>query len=99
MKIPTRGKWVVLCDEHDALVNVDTKADTLATSALDFCDDCRDRHRERELSEFQRGYQQALADIFAQVQLRGAAAAEEWIRNNRVPAAKGIFDRALRDHT
>lgn len=99
MKIPTRGKWVVLCDEHDALVNVDTKADTLATSALDFCDDCRDRHRERELSEFQRGYQQAVADIFAQVQLRGAAAAEEWIRNNRLSSAKGIFDRALRDHT
>jgi len=36
------GKWVVLCDDHGTLVNVDTKAVALGVTALDFCDFCRD---------------------------------------------------------
>lgn len=39
------GKWVVLCDDHGTLVNVDTKAIALGITAQDFCDFCRDEAR------------------------------------------------------
>jgi len=93
------GKWVVVCDEHSTLVNVGTKAVATSSSALDFCDECRDRYRERtELTEWQRGYQEALADVLAELQLRGPEAAEDWIQNNRMWPAESIFKRALRGH-
>jgi hypothetical protein len=36
------GKWVVQCDDHGTLVNVDTQVTALGITALDFCDFCRD---------------------------------------------------------
>jgi hypothetical protein len=95
---PDGGKWVVLCEDHSTLLNVDTRAAAMSSSAVDFCDGCRDRERERSLTEWQTGYQSALADVLAEIELRGAEAGVEWIRNNRMYAASGIFRRALDDH-
>jgi hypothetical protein len=95
---PDGGKWVVVCEKHATLVNVATKAHAMSTSARDFCDTCLEAAEEATLSPFQRGYQEALADITAMFELRGADAALEWARNNRMPAAAGIFRRAMREH-
>ena len=41
---PDGGKWVVICEEHSTLVNVDTKQIAMDTRAIDFCDTGPHRH-------------------------------------------------------
>lgn len=36
------GKWVVCCDEHSTVVNVDTRRVALEIKSWEFCDECRD---------------------------------------------------------
>jgi hypothetical protein len=37
---PDGGKWVVTCDDHHTVVNVDTKAVALGLHTNEFCDEC-----------------------------------------------------------
>jgi hypothetical protein len=37
---PDGGKWVVLCEEHSTLVNVDTRKIARAVDVRDFCEAC-----------------------------------------------------------
>jgi hypothetical protein len=36
---PEGGKWVVICEAHGTLVNVDTRAVAMAIRADDFCEE------------------------------------------------------------
>ena len=40
-------RWVVLCDEHAALIQLETKAHAMATKPDDFCDECRELLEKR----------------------------------------------------
>lgn len=37
---PDGGKWVVICEHHSTVVNVDTKAAALAVRSDEFCAAC-----------------------------------------------------------
>lgn len=41
---PDGGKYVVICEGHKAIVNVDTKAKALKVQPYDFCEDCAEHH-------------------------------------------------------
>lgn len=44
---PEGGKWVVTCEDHGTVVNVDTRAQALATSTMEFCDECAGNDLEK----------------------------------------------------
>jgi len=39
---PEGGKWVVICETHNTILNVRTKRDAKSSKGIDFCDDCRE---------------------------------------------------------
>lgn len=47
---PDGGRWVIICEDHDTLVNVDTKAQALGTSTVEFCDYCAEAADARDLA-------------------------------------------------
>lgn len=36
---PEGGKWVIICEEHSTLVNVDTREVAMNVRGIDFCDE------------------------------------------------------------
>lgn len=44
---PEGGKWVVTCEDHGTVVNVDTRAQALATATVEFCDECAGNDSEK----------------------------------------------------
>jgi len=37
----TDGAWVVVCEDHNTIVNVRTRKDARTVTGVDFCDGCR----------------------------------------------------------
>ena len=65
---PDGGKWIVYCETHGYIVNVDTKAIALDIRGIDFCDDCREDRAADLLAEAQRTARiaEAFADLAEQ---------------------------------
>jgi len=62
---PDGGKWIVFCETHGYIVNVDTKAIALGIRGIDFCDDCREDAAAQLLIEAQRTAR--IAEAFAEL--------------------------------
>lgn len=37
---PEGGKWVVICDDHGTIANMDTKRLAMMTATDEFCEEC-----------------------------------------------------------
>ena len=66
---PDGGRWVVICEDHFTLVNVDTLARARSTATEEFCDVCQaadsDSPIEREWAERGARYEVVGAGIAA----------------------------------
>lgn len=51
----------------------------------------------RDRRNFQKGYQEALLDVYKAILVGGEEEALEWIRNNSAPT-QHLFDQALEEH-
>ncbi len=54
-------------------------------------------NNNRDRRNFQKGYQEALLDVYKAILSGGEEEALEWIRNNCIPT-QDRFDQALQEH-